>query len=839
MNFRIKYLIIIFAGLVLSNNVKAGNIDIWGVTKTIDTLEYKQVGPGIMYSRFKLPQYPLSVYMMTVDLNNPYNLIETFQAGEQLGKTEAMTTAFNRLNTVNHRPIGSVNGNFWVVSGQNQPTELLGFPYSGTMRNGEMITMPSTWNRGRAETAEGLLQEIGFAVIDENKKVWIDDMGFNGKVTIDGLGDYSISEINRIRKANQIVLYNGFLGAIATHSDDTGIEVFVTPKAGQSWGVGGDVECEVVSIIKDKGANSVPTGQTVLSGQGTGRTFLENLSVGQTVKVNMKISTLLDNTAVYAKQMVTGNALVMKNGELTVRNTNEAYNSQLYPRTGIGMSQDGKTLYLIVIDKMGGSIGANTTTMCGILKSCGAWNATSMDGGGSAQMMLDGAIVNKPADGKERAVANGWFVMHSAPDDNVVAKIEFEDLKIEVPYFASYNPSILAYNQYGVLINDSLSDFTLSCDASLGKIVDGKTFVSSANSVPGLLTAHYGNVSVSKLVNIIASDVTIKLDSVLIDSRREYPIDVNSSNGTTTMPIDPAALIWTVKDPEICSVTQGVLKGLKNGKTTIMGNLGTYNDSLKVTVEIPESGKILFDDFKTDNWILSASSALNAAITNSNLPVNWNTGLNIDFTYTSTRAPFLKLSRDIPFYSLPDTLKIGVNIGDIILSRVVLSLRANNSTSSTTKEFNSFQQNTDTYFTLPLEDVFNTSDIAIYPVRFEYLNFYLGAQTASQAYRLSLKDITLCYKGMDVTYYSPEKVSLFQVYPNPVKNELHVRFDGKYHPTQIKLYHLTGKLIQTFDCQEYVGNEVSLPMQKLAAGTYLLSIEQNGRLLESIKINKH
>ena len=112
MRSKTKYYLIFFSLLCCTGNLNAGNIDIWGTSKTIDTLEYKQVGPGTMYSRFKLPQYPLSVYMITVDLNNPYNSIETFQAGNQLGKTEAMTTAYNRLNSINHRPIGSVNGNF-------------------------------------------------------------------------------------------------------------------------------------------------------------------------------------------------------------------------------------------------------------------------------------------------------------------------------------------------------------------------------------------------------------------------------------------------------------------------------------------------------------------------------------------------------------------------------------------------------------------------------------------------------------------------------------------------------------------------------------------------------
>lgn len=832
------FILIFILFLLNSNIIKAGDIDILGIPTSIDTLEYKQVGPGVMYSRLSLPNYPLSFYMLTVDLNNNYNFIETSQTQNQLGKTEAMTTAFTRLSSENHRPIGSVNGNFWVVSGQNQPDELLGVPYSGSMKNGEMITMPSNWNRGRATTTEDLLQEIGFAVLDTNKKMWIDDMGFDGKVIIDGIGEYPISEINRIRDTDQIVFYNNFMGEVPTRSDDSGIEVFIKPKSNQSWQVNSDVECEVIDIIKDKGENTVQEGFSVLSGQGAGRTFLENLAIGQTVKVNMGIFTLQDTTQVPAKQMVTGNALVLKNGELTIRNTNETYNSQLYPRTGIGMSQDGKTLYLITIDKGNGSIGASTATMCGILNSCGAWNATSMDGGGSAQMMLRGNIVNNPSDGSERAVANCFVVYQNTPDDDTISKIEFEDYKVDIPSFASYKPVILAYNQYGALINEDLKDFTLTCDASLGTIKNDSIFVGSSSTANGLLTAHYKELSVSKPITVTASSISFKLDSVLIDQRREYPIEVQSTIESNTMEVDPSLLTWTIKNPEICVIDNGTLKGLKNGSTTVVGSLGDYSDSIKVYVEIPESNKILFDSISTDNWTFTSSSALNATISNFGLPTSWESGAAINFVYTATRAPFLKLTRNEPLFSLPDTIKIGINLKDISLSKAVLSLRANNSTNGITTEFTSLPNNIDTEISLPLADIFDTSDIAIYPVWFEYLNFYLGTQTLGQTYTLGIKDITLCYNGYDITYLPSVKISAYQVFPNPVKNEIYIIPNNDIvTPINVKLFDLSGKMIKNWDVNN-TSEKIVLSMQGISSGTYLLKIQQNNNAFETVKIIK-
>ena len=210
------------------------------------------------------------------------------------------------------------------------------------------------------------------------------------------------------------------------------------------------------------------------------------------------------------------------------------------------MSQDGKIAYLIVIDKMGSSVGANTATMCGILKAAGAWNATSMDGGGSAQMMLDGSIVNKPADGKERAVANGWMLFQNAPADNVITRLEFADYKVDVPVFASYKPVILGYNQYGVLINSDVQGFSLTCTPGLGQTDANANFVASGVAQTGALIASLNNITVSKQVNVLAADIQIRLDSFLLDQRREYPIEVLIMVGTKTMSIVPAALDWKI-----------------------------------------------------------------------------------------------------------------------------------------------------------------------------------------------------------------------------------------------------------------------------------------------------
>ncbi len=159
-------------------------------------------------------------------------------------------------------------------------------------------------------------------------------MGFDGKVLV-GSQSFKISEVNRNRVtpgANEIVLFNQYLGK-ATRTSTAGTEVVVKLAGGQTWGVSKNVQCTVMSK-NNTGGTVIAAGQAVLSGHGTGKTFLDNISVGQTITLNLGVYTLESGERPTVRQMVTGNAYVLRNGQLTIRNTNEAYNSSTLSTNG-------------------------------------------------------------------------------------------------------------------------------------------------------------------------------------------------------------------------------------------------------------------------------------------------------------------------------------------------------------------------------------------------------------------------------------------------------------------------------------------------------------------------
>jgi hypothetical protein len=106
--------------------------------------------------------------------------------------------------------------------------------------------------------------------------------------------------------------------------------------------------------------------------------------------------------------------VILRDGELTERALRNRDNPR-YPRSVAGLSEDGKTLYLLAIDgKRPGSQGATEAETALILKRLGANDGINLDGGGSSALALrfpDGEtrVVNTPVHGiipgKERAVA--------------------------------------------------------------------------------------------------------------------------------------------------------------------------------------------------------------------------------------------------------------------------------------------------------------------------------------------------------------------------------------------------------------------------------------------------
>lgn len=269
--------------------------------------------------------------------------------------------------------------------------------------------------------------------------------------------------------------------------------------------VNAPVACIITRIIKDtEGHNALEAGESALSGIAQAKTFLDKLTIGQKLNIKMTIKTPQNETP-FIKEMIGGNSLLMKNGILTDCNFNDSYNNVLYPRTGVGCSADGKWLYMMAIDgRQEHSRGVYTDEMCDLFRSLGAANVVGFDGGGSTGMVVNHAVVNKPSDGNERAVTNGWLLQTSAPVDKNIVRMDFNYWNKEQITSGSIPLKVMGYNQYSVLTDTDITGAVLSCSPGLGYIKD-RTLILNGPEKKGTVTATFNGISVTRYLNLSIS----------------------------------------------------------------------------------------------------------------------------------------------------------------------------------------------------------------------------------------------------------------------------------------------------------------------------------------------
>jgi len=657
-----KKILTTFSLLALGLGSMTAGITIGETVYDADTIMHRQVGPGIYNTIIRIPDYPLNVYLLEADLNNPYNRVETTIGYNTLGRTELLTNAYNRNRTETRRPIAACNANFWCVSGNGSPTKdfELGSPFGAVVRN-DSIYLNTECN---ADAWNGGPNRTGACAISQDKTLYFGHFTCGGTITSSKLASaVTMNTVNRRNLPNTVVMWTPGFGRtrefetnwVGYNEQGSALadNYYLTFKEGSRWLVNQDMTFTITKIVKDADRQTLDEYDACLTATGNMKEALEALAVGDEITINHGWTYNEENkVAPFIENMVEGNAPVMHNGELTGRNQDENYNSMVYSRTGYASSADGKHLYMIVIDKStsklyGTSAGCPTTVMCQILKDLypDISEIINMDAGGSAEMMVDGNIINTTTESNPRSVACGWMLETEAPVDNEIASIQFYDFRADLPIYSSYTPRIVGFNQYGEVVNDNVTGFTLSCDDVLG-YTEGSTLVVSGNVTMANLTATYNGMTATAPVQTLAAQPAISMKPMILVDNREFPIEVSATIFEKTFYYDGSKLGWEVDDPSIASINEGLIKGLQNGKTSITCHIGDFIDTDSVTVEISDTEYI---EQSWDGWTLKGAGAKNLVLDEDG---------NLSFTYSSHRAPYAQMAKDITFYSLPDSISL-------------------------------------------------------------------------------------------------------------------------------------------------------------------------------------
>lgn len=251
----------------------------------------------------------------------------------------------------------------------------------------------NTKDRGRVMSIETTPRSA--FMVNKGKSSVIKDVAYEGQVRLSNGALLDIKGMNRSRIADDLVVYNEYY-APSTKTNHWGREVKVQLKSHR------------ILSVSTLGNMSIEPGTIVVSGHGAAAVDLAKCRIGDQLVYFEKFN---EPEAQEAETLIGAGPLLLEEGQVSVRTQEEGIARDIAvgraPRTAVGIKKDGTTLVLVVDGRSESSAGMTLTELARYLLKQGAWEAVNFDGGGSSEMCINGKIVNRPSDGRERMVAIG------------------------------------------------------------------------------------------------------------------------------------------------------------------------------------------------------------------------------------------------------------------------------------------------------------------------------------------------------------------------------------------------------------------------------------------------
>jgi Phosphodiester glycosidase/FlgD Ig-like domain len=175
-----------------------------------------------------------------------------------------------------------------------------------------------------------------------------------------------------------------------------------------------DLVASVVESVPAGPGVLIPEGGAVLVGRGPAAAALErDAPPGEELTVHLSLQPGwpgLVSAIGGGPRIVRDGAPVFAAGEMFA----SAQLTRRAPRSAVGQLADGR-IVLIAVDgrQPGHSVGLTNFQLAQALVRYGAVTGMALDGGGSTAMAFDGSLLNRPSDGRERAIASALMFLYT------------------------------------------------------------------------------------------------------------------------------------------------------------------------------------------------------------------------------------------------------------------------------------------------------------------------------------------------------------------------------------------------------------------------------------------
>jgi len=481
----------------------------------------EDLGPGVHYQRFDLSTQagPLSVFLATVDLRDPrVKLAIATHDDVIVGRGERLSSMADRLGA----ELG-INADYFDINESGSPLNLVA---SGQ----QVLHAPS-----RAATF----------VIDAQGRITMGPASFQAHLAGQGGVALDISAVNEWSPSVDLALITPELGSAA---GDGATEMVLHPQSAAGQYQVTRVEPQV------SGPLFLAGGELAVAARGAQAQSLQSVfHQGDLVTLSESSVPALDGSGIG----IGGGPLLVQGGqpvsdpyapapeETNVRN----------PVTGAGVSADGSTLWLVVVDgrRPAYSIGLTRPQLASLFVALGAQTAMAFDSGGSSEMVvrhegeLQSAAASSPSDGRERSIADGLFVLNAAPQGPLAKLI------LRAPAAQVLAGSSMPIEVRGVDANAQpqalvVRDVTLHAEPSSLATIDSDGVLHAVASGNVSVSAQLFGVAAGAAVKVVGAVGTLRIvpDSpyVPVGGKLQLTVAAASADGQP-IAIDPAVVRWT------------------------------------------------------------------------------------------------------------------------------------------------------------------------------------------------------------------------------------------------------------------------------------------------------
>ena len=314
--------------------------------------------------------------------------------GDYATQLTTVTAAAKALEAAGYRVVAGINGDYFDTA--------TGVPLGCVMTDGVLRSVTSD------NYAVGFYDDGTTVMGKPELKISVESE--NGEA-------FSVAALNYVRQSSYgIFLYDdGFNARRTTGTSEAGVEVVCSVDRGV-LNIGGKMTLTVERVLSEAVDTAVAPGQYVLSANLSAASYAEtllSLEEGQELTVRVSAG---DEKWNKVTNMVGALYPLVEDGKVCSGLTAGAA-----PRTALGLTADGDLiLYTIDGRSSGYSIGASLSQTAQRLVELGCVSAMSLDGGGSTTLVVTepadtaATVLNRPSDGRVRAVTNHVFLVASA-----------------------------------------------------------------------------------------------------------------------------------------------------------------------------------------------------------------------------------------------------------------------------------------------------------------------------------------------------------------------------------------------------------------------------------------